>query len=140
MKTDENIGRLHDALDAAGCSVDGLSFEGGEIVIHYRDDATEENRASASSIVDGWDWTWTPVPSAVTGTQAKVALLQSGLYEAIEAWILAEEPQPNGIRYRIVWDSANWYRNLPGLAEIAASLGMTGEQLDDLFRLADSLK
>lgn len=139
MKTAENIGRLHEALDAAGCNVDGLSLSDGEIVVHYRDDATEENRSIASSIVDGWDWTWTPAPSVVTGTQAKLALLQSGLYEAIEAWILGAEPQPNGIRYRIIWDAANWYRNSPELAEIAASLGMTGEQVDDMFRLAATL-
>ena len=79
------------------------------------------------------------VPKQITGTQAKLALLQAGLYEAIETYVNAAEAYPNGVRYRIVWDAANWLRNSPELGEIAGELGLDDGQIDDLFRRAATL-
>lgn len=132
---DQRLLDLDAKLHAAGIPMHGCLRER----IDYTESATPEQRQQGDAILAAFKWDAEPVPQSVTGTQAKLALLQSGLYEAIEAWILGAESQPNGIRYRIIWDAANWYGSSPELSEIAASLGMTEQQVDDLFRLAVTL-
>lgn len=79
------------------------------------------------------------VPASVTSSQAKRAMIYSGVYEAIEAYVMAVQDYPLGLVYQIVWDAPFWFRNSPELGTLAAELGMTAEQVDDLFRLAGTL-
>lgn len=77
------------------------------------------------------------VPHVVTMRQAKLALLQAGLLDEVDAAIAAEAT-PKAIK--IEWEYASevqrdWVNTL-GLAEM---LGLSDEQLDNLFVLAASL-
>lgn len=73
-----------------------------------------------------------PVPIAVTAVQARKALTEAGLRETVEAWV---QQQPLAVQ-------DDWYyadpfrRDNPTLLSGAAALGLTSEQLDNLFRLA----
>ena len=73
------------------------------------------------------------VPLLVTATQAKLALIDAGLYEYADGMVSVREGEPGGYRFRVVWDAANWYRSSPELNAIAADMGLTEEQVDGLF-------
>lgn len=136
--TTENVqftGRANDLsrrLTKAGIPFLGLARDR----IDFAEGITQEAQDLGNGILAAWDWDAPPVPDQVTATQAKLALVDAGLYEAIEAWVAGEEAYPDGIRYRIVWNAATWYRTSQELNEIATDIGLTGDQIDDLFRLA----
>jgi hypothetical protein len=73
-----------------------------------------------------------PVPEAITPLQARRALLAAGLLDDVETMI-AQAPR----EARLAWEYAvEIYRNDPTLAMLATSLGLTSDQIDDLFRSA----
>lgn len=88
------------------------------------------------------DDTFTPpapavvVPAEVTMRQARLALLGAGLLDDIETAINAMS-EPAKSAARIEWDYSNTLRrDHPLVATLGAGLGLTGEQLDALFRAA----
>lgn len=78
-----------------------------------------------------------PVPESVTRRQAKVALLQAGLLDEVEAGIEAiADPITKRIA-KLDWSEANEFRrDWPLLNQLAAGMGITDGQLDELFRAA----
>lgn len=80
-----------------------------------------------------------PVPSAVTMRQARLALLQAGLLDQVNAAIAAM-PGVEGEAARIEWEYAQEVRrDSPLVAGLSATLGLTEAQLDDMFRMAAGL-
>jgi hypothetical protein len=80
-----------------------------------------------------------PVPASVTSRQARLALLGIGLLDDVEA-ALASLEGPQGRAAQIEWEYALAVeRQSPLIAALAPALGLTDEQVDDLFRAAVSL-
>lgn len=80
-----------------------------------------------------------PVPEAVTARQARLALLGAGKLDMIDA-ALAAIPGPEGRAAQIEWEYAlEIRRDSPLIGALAPMLGLTGEQVDDLFRAAEGL-
>lgn len=87
-----------------------------------------------------------PVPSRITAWQAKAALSltphpQAGtMLEAAEAALNA---MPDGVQKVVVmsaWgNNANFERISPTILSFGAALGMSSDDLDNLFRLGESL-
>lgn len=76
-----------------------------------------------------------PVPSTITPRQVRLLLLQQGKLADVEAMIAQQ-----GEATRITWEYAlEFNRNDPLLAQLAAGLGITDEQLDQFFILASRL-
>ncbi len=76
-----------------------------------------------------------PVPESISPRQARLALLAAGLLDAAEAAVNQAGPVA-----KIYWEYAvEWRRDEPVLIQLAAALGLTPEQLDDLFRQAATL-
>lgn len=76
-----------------------------------------------------------PIPAVVAKKQAKLALLQVGLLDTVEAAIAAA---PRNVQ--IEWnDSETVQRNYLVTQMMVAQLGITDAQLDDLFTLAATL-
>lgn len=74
-----------------------------------------------------------PVITSVTMRQARLALLQSNLLDQASAAITAPAD-------KIEWEFATTVeRDSPLVQNIAATLGLTEQQIDDLFTLAASL-
>jgi hypothetical protein len=74
-----------------------------------------------------------PIPSVVTMRQARLALLGAGLLGSINAAIDAL-PSPQKEAALIEWEySQEVHRNRPFVQLLAAELGLTNEQLDNLF-------
>jgi hypothetical protein len=81
-----------------------------------------------------------PVPDSVSMVQARKALYLSGITaEAVDAAIdMMEDPQRT--LAHIEWEYANTVERFSSLVfAMGQLLGLTGEQVDDLFRLAGSL-
>ena len=79
-------------------------------------------------------------PEFVTPRQAKLALLSAGLLDDVEAAIEAI-PDPATRRVaQIEWEYAQEVRrDWPLLNAVAAQMGMTSEQIDELFSIAATL-
>ena len=81
----------------------------------------------------------TPVPIEVTQRQARMALHSLGLLTTVEAAINAL-PDPPRTEARIAWDFSNTVqRGNPFVSQLAALLGFTETDLDNLFIAAAAL-
>lgn len=77
-----------------------------------------------------------PVPDVVTPRQIRWALNAAGLRGTVEGAIAAADQNTKD-----AWEFSNEVRrDNPLLNGLAAALGMSSEQLDDLFRLAASFE
>jgi hypothetical protein len=76
-----------------------------------------------------------PVPAVISRRQARLALLNAGLLESVEAAI-ANAPPAVRITYE---DATEWWRDDPLIAELAQSLGLSESQVDELFVKASRL-
>lgn len=77
-----------------------------------------------------------PVPEKVSRFQARAALYQMGLLEAAEALTTLA-----GGLTEIAWtDATEFRRDSPSIVGLAPHLNLSDEQLDDLFRLADTIR
>lgn len=85
-------------------------------------------------------WVLTAViPQSVTMRQARLALLAAGLLDDVEA-ALASMAGDEGKAARIEWDySSEVHRHKPFVLSLGAQLGLTGEQLDQLFIAASQI-
>lgn len=79
------------------------------------------------------------VPQVISMRQARLALLGAGLLSTVEAAINAQA-EPTKSALRIEWDYATEVaRNWPTLLALQPALGLTNEQVDDLFSTASQL-
>ena len=79
------------------------------------------------------------VPQTVTMRQARIALLDAGLLEAVQASV-ATMPGTEGERARIDWEYAlEVRRDWPLISYMAGDLGLTDEQVDGLFVAAAAI-
>lgn len=84
--------------------------------------------------------TWTifpkppaPVPSEVYASSAEMALFQAGLLTTVMAAIENHPYEPVRIYFR---KAQKWQRYNPYVQSLGPELGLTEEQIDDLFRSA----
>lgn len=79
------------------------------------------------------------IPQVVTMRQARLALLAVGMLGLIDAAINAQS-EPFKSQARIEWDYATEIRrDWPTLVNLRAAVGLTEQQLDDLFIAASKL-
>jgi hypothetical protein len=80
-----------------------------------------------------------PVITSVEMRQARLALLEQGLLTQVNNAV-ATMPGELGNKARIEWEFSNAVRrDKPLVQVVAASLGLTSQQIDDLFTLAATL-
>ena len=80
-----------------------------------------------------------PIPSTVSMYQARTALSRAGHLATVEA-ALATMPGPAGEEARIKWEFAPTVKRTDALtAAMAGVLGLTEQQLDDLFTTAAAI-
>lgn len=74
------------------------------------------------------------VPDAVTNYQARAALISAGLFDTVNAAMLA---LPANAIERQAWEYANTFsRSSPIITALGAQLNLTSEQIDGLFLAA----
>lgn len=80
------------------------------------------------------------VPLSVTRRQAKQALLLAGLLNNVQPAINAITDDTQRALIQIEWDDSQTFeRYRPALIALGSGLGLTSEQLDQLFITASSL-
>ena len=78
------------------------------------------------------------VPQAVSRFQARMALRAAGMFDAVEAMMADPEAPIAAVE---AWQTAQEFRRLsPTISAMAQALGLTDEQLDDLFRAAGKIE
>ena len=78
-----------------------------------------------------------PVPASIKASQARVALHRAGLLTSVTA--LVDNPATDQ-EIKIFWEyEVDLDRTSPALNAMAAALGLTSQQLDDLFRTASQV-
>lgn len=76
-----------------------------------------------------------PVPEVITPRQAKIALLQAGLLDDVEAAVAAIPDETTRRIAQVEWEYAQEVRrDWPLLVQVAAQMGLTDAQVDELFR------
>jgi hypothetical protein len=76
-----------------------------------------------------------PVPEAITPLQARRALRAAGLLDAVNAWIATQPADAQD-----AWEYCiEVRRDSPFIAGAQAALGLTSQQVDDLFRAGAAL-
>jgi len=75
------------------------------------------------------------VPSVVTRRQGRLALLNVGKLDDVEAAIDAIEDPAQKRAAQIEYEADTWERSNPFLQALWSQLGGTEQELDDLFRL-----
>lgn len=73
------------------------------------------------------------VPNSVTRVQAKIALEDAGLLDAVLAAVYTSDDRRVGIWFT---DADSWERENPYVLGLASGLGLTGDQVDGLFLAA----
>ncbi len=74
------------------------------------------------------------VPQQVTRAQGKVVLIQMGLWPQVQAYVAAiEDPMQRAVAEVAVYETLHWQRSSPFLNQAATALGITQEQMDELF-------
>lgn len=100
-----------------------------------------------AELVDGvWHERWelvdapaAPVPDLVSMRQARLGLLNAGLLDDVEAAIITMD-EPGRTATQIEWEySTEVSRTSPTTAMLAGVLGLTEDQIDELFRQAAGL-
>ena len=80
-----------------------------------------------------------PIPSSVTMRQARLALLGTGMLDAVSAGI-ESMPGADGAAARIEWEyAATVERDSPLINGLSVAIGMTDSQVDELFMAASKL-
>lgn len=77
------------------------------------------------------------IPTRVTRRQARLALLEAGLLDQVEA-IMRNPDTPRTVRITYE-DATEWWRNDAMITAMALALGLTPEQVDHLFVTASTL-
>lgn len=85
------------------------------------------------------DYKKSVVPSGVTMRQARLALLSADKLAGVQA-VIDSLPEPQKTKAQIEWDYSQEVQRLNGfVAVIGPALGLTEDQIDDLFILAATL-
>jgi hypothetical protein len=95
-------------------------------------DAKEAERAEFAARVAELEAQASPQVGVVSRMQARLALLNAGLLDQVEAAVDAGDRA-----LQIYWDNAShFHRDHPLLLQLAAAIGLTAEQVDQLFAAA----
>lgn len=123
------VGRIENGVVVEAFLVD-------EVPPHMVEWSILPDEAGAGWLLDGNVWSAPvivePVPEKVSRFQARAALFQSGLLEAAEAIT-----QAAGGEILIAWQDAGEFQRLSlAINGLAFHLGLTANDVDNLFRLA----
>lgn len=81
------------------------------------------------------------VPQSISRAQGKAVLIQSGLWEQVLAFVASiPDPTERALAEVALHDTTTWQRNSPFLNTAATVLGLSEEDMDDLFTAAAAIE
>jgi len=119
----------------------GLVFKSISIngVLAAAPEATQEQTAATQAYIDGWPNTY--VPESVTKYQASAALIEIGVNpESVDVLIAAMPDGQSKWLAKAAWNSGTVRRDHPLVASLGPALGLTTQQIDNLFTYASTIQ
>lgn len=112
-----------------------------DVAFRVLDDGTIESVLASiipdGEIIDTEDEEPIIVPQVVSKFQGKAALLAAGLLSTVETVINSTETDP---LVKLAWDNVTeFHRQSPMILALSVPLGLTDEQLDQLFIAANTI-
>lgn len=132
-----NIDKLQSELNQYTQKVTSLTFT-ESLLVETTEELTVEELNSVALIVENHN----PlnIVQAVTPRQMRIALIMAGINLSVIESMIEALPEPDKSITRITWEySVEFQRNNPLLNAMAPALGLTQEQVDNLFQLASTL-
>lgn len=81
------------------------------------------------------------IPQQVTRAQGKAALITSGLWSDVESYVDSiTDPTEKALALVALNDTTHWQRTSPFLNSAAVALGLSDEDLDNLFIQASEIE
>ena len=122
-----------------------IAYSGDQVAL-FRADVAQYGGEIDEALLAEIEAEWVPLPpppppiiTSVTMRQARLALHQQGLLTQVNNAV-ASMPGAQGGAARIEWEfSSTVERNRPLVQSLSVSLGLTSQQIDDLFALAATL-
>jgi hypothetical protein len=103
------------------------------------DNWVQSDSAAIGDLYDGTSFTKppappTPIPQTVSRFQARAALYHAGLLDQVET--LMSDPATDMLA-KLAWaDAQEFKRSSPTIAAFSQQIGLTDEQIDELFKQA----
>ncbi len=130
------------SFDATTTTANAVLVDGVELPAHWVGNAygyTDDAFVLLSQALIDAAYPPAPVPAEVTMRQARLALLGVGKLDDVDTAIDGL-PEPQRSAARIEWDySSTVRRQQPLVLALAPALGLSSEDLDNLFRAAGAL-
>ncbi|WP_050466359.1 hypothetical protein [Herbaspirillum chlorophenolicum] len=116
-----------------GCYINSeIGYYEGDQISHHDQEVPQRPDPNAGWDGQAWQASPAPVPTAVTPLQARRALLAAGLLNAVDQAAAAA-----GGEAQLAWAySATVERASPFVAALASAIGLSNEDVDELFRQA----
>lgn len=128
-----------EAAAAVGDELQGVTSERNSLQVELDALRTERDalREERDALKAEKDAAAARAARSVSPLQARKALKASGMLAAVQAMVAAA-PEDDDIR--LAWDWAlTWERDSPFIDSLGAALGLTSQQIDDLFALAATM-
>lgn len=123
-----------------------INFAGATTILYaFTDEVEAKEKLNFKDEGDGESYSpefedTVEVPASITMRQAKLALLEAGLLDSVEAAISAMEESKRKRVTSIEWEYATLVeRDWQTLKDVAALIGLTESQVDQLFIAASKL-
>jgi hypothetical protein len=139
-KTNGNVDleRLQENIPSE-LQVFGLSSSDSSITVHSSIELSIADLSSIQELIDN-SQPLPSVPPSVSPRQMRIALITSGVSLQDIEDTLDSLPEPHRSIAKVTWEySVEFQRNNPILISLAPMLGLTEQQVDDLFILASTL-
>ena len=114
-------------------------FESDELMEQYKPGLTKMTEAEFEAFRNPPPGP-APVPETVSRAQGKMALVQAGLWGAVETAVDAMTGNDKIMAQIALNDTTDWRRDSPFLTQMADAVGITESQLDDLFIAASQIE
>lgn len=98
-----------------------------------------EVRIENDRAIRGWVVIPAMVPQSVSRARGKAALLAAGMLDAVEGFINTLEGGEKTLALLAFNETNEWRRDSPFLNQAATALGVTQEQMDELFLEASKI-
>jgi hypothetical protein len=134
---------LLDALKGAcpSCQIDGVAIAAPNDKSTWRVDyhdgftPTGNQAATVQTAINNFDLTAMSGAVTVTRMQALVALSRAGILSSVQTWVASQDAET-----QLIWTNAPQFsRNSALLNRASAALGLTSQQVDDLFTVAQGI-
>lgn len=126
-------------INLSGMPITGVSQSNGSIILHTSSELTVEQLYQAEQALALLS-EFNPTSQTVSPRQMRVALITNGISLQDIEDVLNSLTEPQQSIARVTWEySIEFNRNNPILTGLAPMLGLTEQQVDDLFILASTL-